>query len=629
MSYDVNQALQRSIKDGSEYDQYLPKVQCLAQDLGNGNNNTIEGVEFMADWITQHSHQVKKLAEKLKKSSLESSVISIYIFLYIHFQYNADKKLQKLRSPACSWKQRKEGIDCKSYTIFAVALLREMGYTSFIRQIKQPGYYENEFTHVYAIVPEDQDNVKATNYYTKPYYVIDPTTHDNIEPNFIYAKDKLMNGLPYKGLNGGCSPRLAKKVVKASNAGRRLQQGKTTGGRDLAKWRWGLLGTSEVPKSLQNLLMLEPYILKAGFSQQTFNRMYQFVLDILESGYPSSEIRFYPVVEGFKIFDASGQGVVFKHPNPQNGQWLNRFVESTQYSGLNSQNPGTGNKINLDSVFKDVDFSSLLDDLGSFISGIFGGSDGWYKEHHIKENVQKLIDVYVQEITDLNKAIQNNNPVQAGIQAEKIKQYANAVYEGFKIKRNEGWGNKTNKRLEASRDLSKRFSDNVRSALQSYISNYLNPVSIPGQNFTLSSNDFGVTSNGTIAQMMGVYVGKPFNFSTTINTGYSPKQNIQIPAFELNQQLIESIVDDKALNNNSWLNSLANVIQTVTSPGGSSNNQNTNPGTFPGTNPGTVVPGNANTPGGGLSTANLGILAVIGAGILFRKPIMNALNSKK
>lgn len=195
----ISAPLRRNIKSGSQYNALIPKANCDATNLGNGKNNTIEGVEFMASIVDKYDHQAKKLAKKLKKSSVKASVDSVFNFLYNHVQYQADGELQRLLSPACAWKQRREGIDCKSYTIFAVSLLKNMGINSIIRQIKQPGFYNDMFTHVYTVVPVNQDE-KAN---PTKYYTLDPTTHDNQEVQFSEKKDKYMQAHQYVALNAG------------------------------------------------------------------------------------------------------------------------------------------------------------------------------------------------------------------------------------------------------------------------------------------------------------------------------------------------------------------------------------------------------------------------------------------
>jgi hypothetical protein len=170
----------------------------------------------MRKWATKNAPQVKELALKeLQGSTLRQIVDNIYGFLYNHFQYELDGAEQRLKSPACAWATRKEGMDCKSYSILASALLINLGVKHYFRRVKQPGQYQDKWTHVYVIVPTDQKNPPRQN--PKEYLVIDATRHQNIEGRYLENSDSLMSkvslrhvGLqaPSIGLNGcSCTPK--------------------------------------------------------------------------------------------------------------------------------------------------------------------------------------------------------------------------------------------------------------------------------------------------------------------------------------------------------------------------------------------------------------------------------------
>jgi len=190
---DVDAFLFRNIHSGEKFEKLIPKSKC--QKINAGTGDTDHSIEKM---IESYSWQMEQVAAVLQKSSLEKTVGNIYNFCYNYFQYKADKAEQMLRSPACSWKERYIGIDCKSYSIVASSLLTEMDIVHYIRKVKQNGIAPNEWTHVYVIVPADQ--TKGT--LNQGYYVIDGTTHDNNEVAFIVTKDAFMDGLQHSILNG-------------------------------------------------------------------------------------------------------------------------------------------------------------------------------------------------------------------------------------------------------------------------------------------------------------------------------------------------------------------------------------------------------------------------------------------
>lgn len=197
---DLNSFLYREILDGRAFDALIPDAPCKSTALGMGD--TDHSIDMMVDWIELHSGQMEKVAARLKKSSLSATAFAVYDFCYDHFQYKADESDQLLRSPACAWKQRYDGIDCKTYSIVASSILREMGLGHYIRKIKQPTFEPTEYTHVYVILPQDQ----VTFDLSKGYHVIDGTTHDNQEPPFLQAKDEFMSELKHIGLNAPADP---------------------------------------------------------------------------------------------------------------------------------------------------------------------------------------------------------------------------------------------------------------------------------------------------------------------------------------------------------------------------------------------------------------------------------------
>lgn len=190
----IDSLLKRNLLSGQEYEPLFPQVNCDKTNLGSGN--TFDTVKLIKQWVIKYNFQTKEVAKLLQRDSLKATCDTIYWFLYNHIQYKADGVEQMLRSPACAFKQRVEGVDCKTYSIFASCLLANMGIRHFIRQIKQPSFRNDLFTHVYIIVPLNQEtgNIKDG------YFIIDGTTSNNREPIYTMAHDTEVN-LPHFGLN--------------------------------------------------------------------------------------------------------------------------------------------------------------------------------------------------------------------------------------------------------------------------------------------------------------------------------------------------------------------------------------------------------------------------------------------
>jgi hypothetical protein len=189
----ITAGLYRSLR--SDYpNNIFPKVYCKKTELGDGD--TFFSVQQIATTIYTYWKQSQQIATLLKKSSLKATSQAIHQFVYTHFQYKADEQEQQLRSPACSWRVRESGIDCKSYSIVVGSILMALDISFYIRQIKQPFFYPDQFTHVYIVVPIDQVN----NNLQKGYYVIDGTIPTMNETAFVEYKDVLV--MKHIGLNG-------------------------------------------------------------------------------------------------------------------------------------------------------------------------------------------------------------------------------------------------------------------------------------------------------------------------------------------------------------------------------------------------------------------------------------------
>jgi hypothetical protein len=98
-----------------------------------------------------------------------------------------------------------------------------LGIKHYIRQIKQPKFNPRQFTHVYVVVPNNQESGKLD----QGHSIIDGTIQSNIEPNYTDKKDVFMNQkLPHIGLNcptprkglKGTSSRTKKKIAPAKKS---------------------------------------------------------------------------------------------------------------------------------------------------------------------------------------------------------------------------------------------------------------------------------------------------------------------------------------------------------------------------------------------------------------------------
>jgi len=150
----------RPLLNATTYNSQIQAASNTTTVLAEGD--TKQSVVLMKTWTLKHYKQVKTLATTLKKGSLESTVKNIKDWLYHAIQYKKDGAAQLLRSPSRSWQDRQDGVDCKSYSIFASSLLLNLGITHYFRIIKQKSLRPDQFSHVYVIVPNNQKTGKKS-----------------------------------------------------------------------------------------------------------------------------------------------------------------------------------------------------------------------------------------------------------------------------------------------------------------------------------------------------------------------------------------------------------------------------------------------------------------------------------
>ncbi len=185
----VNMMLHRKLESGSQYSRLIPNYLSIRHrfELPADYSNTYDTLEFMAIWTNKYAYQFEKVANVLKGKNVLETVKNNYNFLYKHFQYKIDENLQQIYAPSAAWHYRKVGFDCKSFSVLAMSLLLCQNIEASFVKVKLPG--SNDWSHVYVQIP-----------YQGSYLIIDATTHDNKEVNFIEKHEFNMNNLKHIGL---------------------------------------------------------------------------------------------------------------------------------------------------------------------------------------------------------------------------------------------------------------------------------------------------------------------------------------------------------------------------------------------------------------------------------------------
>lgn len=193
----INTMLKRQISDGESFNNLIEKPKAEFKQLKKGN--TFYSVQVMKLWVQKFYTQVAALSQVLKGETLEETCYNVHGFLVKYIQYEIDQETQRVRSPANSWQNREKGIDCKSFSVFASAVLTNLGIKHYIRQIKQLRIQPNRFSHVYIVVPRNQETANLND----GYFPIDGTVTDfDIKPKYTQKEDIIMDELEHVGLNG-------------------------------------------------------------------------------------------------------------------------------------------------------------------------------------------------------------------------------------------------------------------------------------------------------------------------------------------------------------------------------------------------------------------------------------------
>lgn len=195
----IDNLLYRPLKEGKEYEGLIPAYLGTRYnfDKETDNSNTYDTLKFMSEWANKYTGQMSKVAAKLKGKSLQETVNNVYQFLYSHFQYRLDGQTQNLYSPSAAWRFRKQGFDCKTFSILGSEILQNLNIPHAFRMVQQAGIMPGEWSHVYVIVPNGNSH-----------YIIDATTHNNKEVSFTNKYDYKMQhqGLASPYVTGlGCA----------------------------------------------------------------------------------------------------------------------------------------------------------------------------------------------------------------------------------------------------------------------------------------------------------------------------------------------------------------------------------------------------------------------------------------
>jgi len=158
----------RRIGSGAEYEKYFDKGQVKGDEVQLKDGDVYDTLDLMHKIVGETLGQTRAIAAKLKGGTRIETCRNIWNFLYNNIQYKKDVATrEQLRTPARSWRDRKTGIDCDCFSIFAGSILSNLKIPYAFRMAG----YGGDFQHVYVVVPDSGSRIGEER---SSYIVIDP-----------------------------------------------------------------------------------------------------------------------------------------------------------------------------------------------------------------------------------------------------------------------------------------------------------------------------------------------------------------------------------------------------------------------------------------------------------------------
>ncbi|WP_338815163.1 transglutaminase-like domain-containing protein [Bernardetia sp. Wsw4-3y2] len=132
----------------------------------------------VAQIVENDNRQVSKLAQHLKADTHIQSAYNVWHFLKMNINYRKDTLgLEEIRDCERSYYDRRIGIDCEDFTVFAASLMLQMGYKASMYVVDYDNK-NNEYDHIFAVTGE---------------YIIDPVwSIFNEEPTSKKIEEKTL-----------------------------------------------------------------------------------------------------------------------------------------------------------------------------------------------------------------------------------------------------------------------------------------------------------------------------------------------------------------------------------------------------------------------------------------------------
>lgn len=147
----------RNIRSGTEYNRLFPGSENGTRTIKK-NANVDHTIAFIPKVVNDTLDQTKLISEKLKGRTIYETCTNIWQFVYQHINYKKDQQgYEQIRSPARTWHDRRQGVDCDCYSVFISSILTNLLVPHILRITK---YRQDYFQHIYPVVPLNGKEIK-------------------------------------------------------------------------------------------------------------------------------------------------------------------------------------------------------------------------------------------------------------------------------------------------------------------------------------------------------------------------------------------------------------------------------------------------------------------------------------
>lgn len=141
-----------AVKSGKEYEHLFPKANRETEVIKT-TADVEDTLQLIRRIVPETLDQTEAIAKRLKGKTLEDTCENIWHFVFDYIKYEKDEAgKEQVRSPARTWENRHEGVDCDCMSAFISSILMNLNIAHKQRIAMYD--YERGWQHIYPIVPK-------------------------------------------------------------------------------------------------------------------------------------------------------------------------------------------------------------------------------------------------------------------------------------------------------------------------------------------------------------------------------------------------------------------------------------------------------------------------------------------